>query len=200
MSICSHLLSNYSIEILKELIFTQRFCQRENKHNSVQFFLKSRDWYGERKSPGQSSHRSLKFFTSVSFLVATPLAPHASDLDLLLAVNKKINVLNVKAVTFLLQMVSLPVLLIIILASSVMGRPRAQSLDCIQYCDGQYRMCQSSCDDWDDCVSCTICNEVCITSCTKQGVVKACWDYLNEMVIEQEMEKQSSQLQQEGQD
>ena len=96
-------------------------------------------------------------------------------------------------------MVSLPVLLIIILASSVMGRPRAQSLDCIRYCDGQYRMCQSSCDDWDDCVSCTTCNEVCITSCTKHGVIKACRDYLNELVIEQEMEKQSSQLQQEGQ-
>ena len=97
-------------------------------------------------------------------------------------------------------MVSLPVLLIIILASSVMGRPRAQFLDCIQYCDGQYRMCQGSCDDWDECVSCTTCNEVCITSCTKHGVVNACRDYLNELGIEQEMEKQSSQLQQEGQD
>ena len=60
-------------------------------------------------------------------------------------------------------------------------------------------MCQSSCDDWDDCVSCTTCNEVCITSCKKHGVVKVCRDHLNEMVIEQEMEKQSSQLQQEGQ-
>ena len=60
-------------------------------------------------------------------------------------------------------------------------------------------MCQSSCDDWDDCISCTICKEVCITSCTKHGVVKACRDYLNELAIEQEMEKQSSQLQQEGQ-
>lgn len=139
-------------------------------------------------------------FSSLSFFAATPLAPHASDLDLLLAVNKQIKVLNVKAVTFLLQMVSLPVLLIIILASSVMGRPRAQSLDCIQYCDGQYRMCQSSWDDWHDCVSCTTCNEVCITSCTKHGVVNACRDYLNELGIEQEMEKQSSQLQQEGQD
>ena len=29
--------------------------------------------------------------------------------------------------------------------------------------------------------------------------MKACRDYLNELVIEQEMEKQSSQLQQEGQ-
>ena len=89
----------------------------------------------------------------------------------------------------------------VILTSFVMERPRAQFVDCIQYnCDGQYRMCQSSCDDWDDCVSCTTCNEVCITSCTKHGVVKACRDYLNELVIEQEMEKQSSQLQQEGQD
>ena len=60
-------------------------------------------------------------------------------------------------------------------------------------------MCQSSCDDWDDCVSFTTCNEVCITSCTKRGVIKACRDYLNELVIEQKMEKQSSQLQQEGQ-
>ena len=81
-----------------------------------------------------------------------------------------------------------------------MGRPRAQSLDCIQYCDGQYRMCQSSCDDWDECVSCTTCNEVCITSCTKHGVVNACRDYLNELGIEQEMEKHSSQLYREGQD
>ena len=97
-------------------------------------------------------------------------------------------------------MVLLPVLLMVILTSFVMGRLRAQFVDCIQYCDGQYRMCQSSCDDWDDCVSCTTCNEVCITSCTKHGVVKACRDYLNELVIEQEMEKQSSQLQQEGQD
>ena len=97
-------------------------------------------------------------------------------------------------------MVLLPVLLMVILTSFVMGRPRAQFVDCIQYCDGQYRMCQSSCDDWDDCVSCTTCNEVCIRSCTKHGVIKACRDYLNELVIEQEMEKQSSQLQQEGQD
>ena len=81
-----------------------------------------------------------------------------------------------------------------------MGRPGAQSVDCTRYCDGQYRMCQSSCDDWDDCISCTICKEVCITSCTKDGVVKACRDYLNELAIEQEMEKQSSQLRQEGQD
>ena len=81
-----------------------------------------------------------------------------------------------------------------------MGRPGTQSVDCTRYCDGQYRMCQSSCDDWDDCISCTICKEVCITSCTKHGVVKAYRDYLNELVIEQEMEKQSSQLQQEGQD
>ena len=81
-----------------------------------------------------------------------------------------------------------------------MGRPGAQSIDCTRYCDGQYRMCQSSCDDWDDCISCTICKEVCITSCTKDGVVKACRDYLNELAIEQEMEKQSSQLRQEGQD
>ena len=97
-------------------------------------------------------------------------------------------------------MVSLPVLLMVILTSFVMERPRAQFVDCIRYCDGQYRMYQSSCDDWDDCVSCTTCNEVCITSCTKPGVVKACRDYLNELVIEQEMKKQSSQLQQEGQD
>ena len=97
-------------------------------------------------------------------------------------------------------MVLLPVLLMVILTSFVMERPRAQFVDCIRYCDGQYRMCQSSCDDWDDCVSCTTCNEVCITSCTKHGVVKACRDYLNELAIEQEMEKQSSQLRQEGQD
>ena len=45
---------------------------------------------------------AVSIFFSFSFLAATPLAPHASDLDLLLAVNKKINVLNVKAVTFLL--------------------------------------------------------------------------------------------------
>lgn len=40
-------------------------------------------------------------FSSLSFFAATPLAPHARDLDLLLAVNKQIKVLNVKAVTFL---------------------------------------------------------------------------------------------------
>ena len=78
-----------------------------------------------------------------------------------------------------------------------MGRPGAQSVDCTRYCDVQYRMCQSSCDD---CISYTISNEVCITSCTKHAVVKACRDYLNELAIEQEMEKQSSQLRQEGQD
>lgn len=97
-------------------------------------------------------------------------------------------------------MVSLPALLMVILISSVMERPRAQSVDCVVYCDSQYRMCQSICDDWDDCVSCTTCNEVCITSCTKHGVVKACLDHMNQLVIEQEMEKRSSQLQQEGQD
>ena len=97
-------------------------------------------------------------------------------------------------------MVLLPVLLMVILTSFVMERPHAQFVDCIRYCDGQYRMCQSRCDDWDDCVSCTTCNEVCITSCTKHGVVKAYRDYLNELVIEKKKKKQSSQLQQEGQD
>ena len=49
------------------------------------------------KLPSQS-----QIFSLLSFLAATPLATHASDLDLLLAVVKKNNVLNVKAVTFLL--------------------------------------------------------------------------------------------------
>ena len=38
-------------------------------------------------------------------------------------------------------MVLLPVLLMVILTSFVMGRPRAQFVDCIRYCDGQYLEC-----------------------------------------------------------
>ena len=61
-------------------------------------------------------------------------------------------------------------------------------------------MCQSSCDDWDDCVSCTTCNEACSTSCTKHGVCQSMPGLFERAGNRTGVEKQSSQLQQEGQD
>ena len=135
-------------------------------------------------------------FSSLSFFAATPLAPHASDLDLLLAVNKQIKVLNVKAVTFLLQMVSLPVLLIIILASSVMEDlvPSPQIVSSIATVNIE-------------CAKAVVMSGMTVLAArpaTKYAsraaqnmeLSKHARINLNELGIEQEMKKQSSQLQQ----
>lgn len=69
---------------------------------------------------------------------------------------------------------SFPVLLVIVVTSSLIDRPSAHSLDCAYYCHSQYSMCESGCQGWDECFACAVCNEDCIASCTNNGDFEAC--------------------------
>lgn len=62
---------------------------------------------------------------------------------------------------------SVPVLLTIILLSSVIERPRADD-ECTSQCVGTYNACFSGCIGWGECQSCQSGKENCLSSCKKK--------------------------------